>query len=297
VGRLADVTASLVALLASPELLIGLGIGLLASVTGWLVADRTAGTRQPIGPGLTAALVAVWLFNDGRAPMGVLVAVPLLAAAGLARRPIRSLESLAGTALLGSTVLALGIQGGLVFRLVVFFGVAGAVFVVSAAEATLDDRYPTATLLGASAVALVIGIPEIQRALLFAGSLIPFAVLGVGGRRLGAAGAAAYPALFVWIVAADSATAQGSVIGVIAALGFLAFGSLAPRLVAGRSPILITLAQTGWAVFASRVAGVRRGLVPALVIVIVGGGLALLLARSRLAGKIGSASTESWRPD
>ncbi len=296
-GRLIEGAKDLLALLFAPELLVGLGIGLLAAVVGWLLADWKASNRPPIGAALAAVLVGVWLFTVGRAPIGVVVAMPVLALSGGTRQLMESAGSRAGVSLLGATALVLGIEGGPVFRLAVLLGVAGAVFVVSAAEMALDDRVPTAALFAAAALALVIGIPEIDRALVLAGSLIPFAVLGFGGRRLGRAGAATYPALFVWIAVADGATAQGSVIGVIAALGLLALGSLAPRLVAGRNPVFVTIAQIGWAVFASRVAGVRRGLVPAIVILLFGGALALLLAKSKFSSGLGSASQKSWEPD
>jgi hypothetical protein len=143
-------------------------------------------------------------------------------------------------------------------------------------------------LFAASTLALVVGIPEVNRALLLAGSLLPLALLPIDRRRLGGAGALAYPALFVWITMADGATANGGAVGVLASLGILGFGYLAYRLAdrIGGTAWLV-FGQMAWALFASRVAGVRRGIISAVVILSIGAMVVWWLS------KLGTRHTES----
>lgn len=296
--RLTDVAQGGLEMLVSDEFLTGFGAGVACAAIAWLVDLLTRRRLNAIGPGLAAIAAASWLFLNGRAPWGVVVMIPIFATIGatglLEGRPWFRI----GVALWGAGTLALGTNGSTGFRLVLFLAVAAAVFSVSAAEEALDTRVPTSVLFVASMGALVVGIPEVNRALVVAGSLIPFAILPLSRRRLGRAGALAYPALFAWVALADAATAHGAALGVFASLGILATAFLAGRLAerASRTAYLV-LGQLAWALFASRVAGVRREIVATLVILTIGVMVALWLiyrdGRSLRAG----VSLESSRPD
>jgi hypothetical protein len=298
VDRLSDVALSVLEMLVSQEFLTGLGAGLACAAIAWLVDLLTRRRHDAFGPGLAAIAAASWLFMNGRAPLGIVVMIPMFAIIGatgvLEGRPwFRG-----GVAVLGAGILALGAEGSIGFRLVLFLAVASVVFSVSAAEEALDTRVPTAVLLAASMGALVVGIPEVNRALVVAGSLVPFAILPVTRRRLGRAGALAYPALFAWVALADAATAHGAALGVFASLGILATGFLAGRLAerASRTGYLV-LGQLAWALFASRVAGVRREIEATLVILTIGAVVALWLIYRDGRSLRSGVSLESTRPD
>ncbi len=269
--RLSDVARGAFDMLVSEEFLTGLGAGLACATIALLVEVLTRRRLSAIGPGLAAMAAASWLFLNGRAPLGIAVMVPILAAIGatgvLAGRPwLRVLVALSGGA-----ALVMGTAGSIGFRLVLLVAVAGVVFSISAAEEVLDNGIPTALLFAASLGALVVGIPEVNRALVLAGTLLPFAILPISHRRLGGAGALAYPALFAWVTLADAATAQGAALGVFASLGILATGYLAGHLAERVTPTAyLVVGQLAWALFASRVAGVRRGLFATSAILSVG---------------------------
>lgn len=276
------------ALVASSEFLTGVGLGLASAAIGLLFSMATRHRIAAIGPGLAAIAVALWLFVNGRGPAGIAVAIPLLAIIGGSGWLEGSIWRRGAGAVLGSAVLGFGAPGSLGFRLVLFMGVAAVVFLVSAAEESLGSQVPTAGLFAASTLALVVGIPEVNRALVLAGSLLPLALLPIDRRRLGGAGALAYPALFVWITMADGATANGGAVGVLASLGILGFGYLAYRLAdrIGGTAWLV-FGQMAWALFASRVAGVRRGIISAVVILSIGAMVVWWLS------KLGTRHTES----
>jgi hypothetical protein len=298
VDRLSEVAQGGFAMLISDEFLTGLGAGLACALIAWLVDLLTRRRLSAIGPGLAAIAAASWLFMNGRAPLGIVVMIPIFATIGatgvLERRPwLRG-----GVALLGAGTLALGTDGSPEFRLVLFLAAAVVVFSVSAAEEVLDTRAPTAVLFAASMGALVVGIPEVNRALVLAGALVPFALLPISRRRLGRAGALAYPALFAWVALADAATARGAILGVFASLGILATGYLAGRLAEGASrTAYLVLGQAAWALFASRVAGVRRGLFATFVILTIGAAVALWLIHRDGRSLRPGVSLETSRPE
>jgi len=299
VDRLSRIAGDALALVASPEFLTGAALGLVAAAIGWLGGLPGRDRVAEIGPGLAAVAVSTWLFVSGHAPTVVVVMVPIFAVIGGSSVLQGQSWRRGGIALLGSAVLAVGAPGSPGYRLILFSAVAVLVFLVSAAEETLGQRVPTASLFAASTAALVVGIPEVGRALILAGSVLPLALLPIGRRRLGRAGAFAYPALFAWITIADGATSRGGVVGVFASLGILAFGYLAPRLAdrIGNIPWLV-VGQMAWALFASRVAGVRRGVFGALVIVSIGA--AVVWSLSRLGGRDTDsevATVETWGSD
>jgi hypothetical protein len=286
--RLSRIVEGTLALVASSEFMTGVGLGLVSGAIGWLFGMATRHRMAAIGPGLAAIAVAIWLFVNGRAPTGIVVAIPLLAIIGGSGWLEGRIWRRGAGAVLGSAVLALGAPGSLGFRLVLFLGVAAVVFLVSAAEESLGSRVPTAVLFAASTLALMVGIPEVNRALLLAGSLLPLALLPIDRRRLGGAGAFAYPALFAWITMADGATANGGVVGVLASLGTLGLGYLAYRFanrIGGTARLVF--GQMAWALFASRVAGVRRGVVSAVVVLSIGAAAVWWLS------KLGGRDTES----
>ena len=296
--RLSDIAQSGLEMLVSREFLTGLGAGLACAAIAWLGDLLTRRRLNAIGPGLAAIAAASWLFSNGRAPLGIVVMIPVFAIIGatgvLEGRPwFRG-----GVALLGAATLVLGTEGSTGFRLVLFLAVAAVVFSVSAAEEALDTRVPTTVLFAASMGALVVGIPEVNRALVVAGSLIPLAILPVSRRRLGRAGALAYPALFAWVALADAATAHGAALGVFASLGILATGFFAGRLAERASlTAYLVLGQLAWALFASRVAGVRREIEATLVILTIGAVVALWLIYRDGRSLRSGVSLESSRPD
>ena len=256
-------------LVITTEFLSGLAIGLVAALLGWLFARRRP-SGKPGGAGLAAVSAGAWLVANGKAPSVMVAVLILLAVLGgsgyLERSPLRR----AGAGGFAALALVLGIGGGPLFRLALFAVVSAVVFAVSAAEKSLERGVPTAVLFSAAALALVIGIPEIDRALVLAGSLVPFMLLRTHGRRLGRAGAAAYPALFAWVAFADGVTASGGVVGVLGSLGVLGLGYLAPRIVGPISTKWLIAGQFAWALFASRVAGLRRGFLAAVAILSLG---------------------------
>ena len=296
--RLSEVARGGLAMLITDEFLTGLGAGLACALIAWLVDLLTRRRLSAIGPGLAAIAAASWLFMNGRAPLGIVVMIPIFATIGATGVLEGKPWFRGGVALLGAGTLALLTAGSPEFRLVLFLAAAIVVFSVSAAEEVLDTRAPTAVLFAASMGALVVGIPEVNRALVLAGALVPFALLPISRRRLGRAGALAYPALFAWVALADAATARGAILGVFASLGILATGYLAGRLAqrASRTAYLV-LGQAAWALFASRVAGVRRGLFATFVILTIGAAVALWLIHRDGRSLRSGVSLETSRPE
>lgn len=296
--RLSEAARGGLEMLASGEFLTGLGVGLVCAAIALLVDVVTGRRLRAIGPGLAAIAAASWLFWDGRASLRIVVVIAVLAAVGATGVLEGRRWSRGVVAILGGAALAMSTGGSTGFRLALLLAGAVVVFSVSAAEEVLDRGIPTALLFTASVGALVVGIPEVNRALVLAGSLIPFAILPVSRRRLGEAGALAYPALFAWVTLADAATARGAVLGVFASLGILATGFLAIRIAERVSrTAYIVLGQLAWALFASRVAGVRRDIVAASVILTIGALVAIWLINRDGRSLRSAGEFETSRPD
>ena len=269
-------------LLTSADLATGIGIGLAAALVGWLIADRPQGIPGlSLGCGLAAAGVAAWIYLDRDLGVGLPIALVLtgtIAAVGLTTKWRWWCEA---AAVAGALAVQLEAAGSARYRLGLLVATGGAVWLVTRAETSLRRGIPTTILFAAATLALVVGVPETSRALLVAGSAVPFAVLPLANRRLGALGAATYPILFVWVTLIDRASARGSVFGPLAALGVLALGSLAARLASKWSPGWLIAGQFAWALYASRIAGVRRGTVGSLVLLGAGAILVWWFTRRR----------------
>lgn len=262
-----------VELVTSRVFLAGLGIGVTCAGLGLWMRDNQ-GKGRGWAAGLAATASGAFLAVLGSAPRRLPLALALLTVAGATGFVSRSSSNRALVSLAGGALIASGSAGDAGFRIAVFAGVAILSFLVSEAEDHLPPPVATTRLLALSTVAVVVGIPDVERSLVMAGAAIALAVIPAPSRRLGPGGALAFPALLAWTVVVDGAGGEGAVLGSLAALGILALGRYAPRIVEGLSGGGILLVQGAWALFASRLAGVRRDTVTASVILLAGAALA-----------------------
>lgn len=284
-------------LILSYSFLGGLMIGFGSLLVAWLVIDRTSVPIHRLGPAVSAVGVTAWLYSDGRAPRSLLVIVSCLALIGWLGAFSHSWWRRGVWAIPSVVALAIGVPGGLIFKIALAAASAIVLVSVPATEEVMACRAPTAALFAITCFAVVIGIPETSRALVLAGSSLPFAVFGAGRRQLGRSAAAAYPVLAVWIVFIDGATGPGAIVGVLAAFGLLAVGWLVPVLWRQATPAGVIVGQLGWALFASRFAGLRNGLLPAISMVIVGAGVVVALSWMAKSDHLGRYSMRGRKSD
>ncbi len=254
------------------------GVGLLLAVVAKLVAP---GRRPvPIGGLIFAAAAIGVLWDQFTLPVWVPVGAALMALGavvpgGWALRAVTVAPGAAMVILLGDmpegTPLALA---------------AVAVAVCAAAVVDFDEAYRDSALglplLGLAVVGVIFTVPDTERAGALLGVAFPLAFAGWPLRLLSLGpGAAAAVASLGWVSALAASSRTGAMIGGLASLGIMLADPVGRRLakrrptaleVLSRSPgtgaVVIGLIQVALVFGASRVAGMQRGLVPALAIAV-----------------------------
>jgi hypothetical protein len=243
--------------------------------------------------------------------LGLAAALACLGAASRRReRPV----PVAGLALAAATAAGLAVTGAPAGPALGWPALAAITVVVAAALGAFDRRWgrlglPPA-LLAVTAAGIWACVPDVEGPLVLLGAVVPVALLGrpgplagrwPGAAAFGAAGSAAVAAVLVWVVATGGAGRPGSVVGGLACLGLLlvepAVRLLDPRRRGPLDPVegrpglawAALAAQAILAGFASRVAGRPESTAAALVLAVLGLGVALaagvVLARWPWAGR------------
>lgn len=270
----------------SPEFGAGLAYGLLALTVVGLASlawrRLTEGRPIPVSGLVAVAAVLLALSRAGRGSTWLLVGVGTVIAGSAVRAWLRT-SAPAATLLVapGAAVIAYqALSGPGWARHVAFVAIAtgGALAATYGADHGHQDLGPL--LLSISAGGIWATVPDTEHALALLGATAPLALAGWPLRwtRLDAVGAPAWVALAMWTVASEGATRSTAVVGGIGSLGMFALeptiGALRrhqtrPRITAKVS----RLGELGLhllVVFvSSRVAGLRRSLPLAIVILVV----------------------------
>jgi hypothetical protein len=254
-------------LILRPELRFGLTAGTVALVLGITfraVARRE--TRTSIGVLLGTGCV-IALFLSETAGRGLLLGGVLTAVGGqlVASRDKRILAWL----LLGSGSLVIAASAHPSDDLPVALVSAAAISVAGMRIAVTELRTAgrTLPLLAISAGGLVVGVPDVEPALVLAGTLLPIGLVALRWPvwLLGSSGAFLMSGVYIFAVVVGSAGRLGSMIGGVAALGLLVGPRLSWQQWHQQGAIHLL-----WVVYATRVIGLRTSLVQSLVLLAVG---------------------------
>lgn len=209
-------------LLTSTEFFSAIAIGAIGviGVMIWAAATRRP---FPVGGLVLTACIAIAVGLNSVIPVGIVLALILLALAGItpARSPFTTMA-----ALIPGAVVLVAIQisnaeataSGLVLAAVVPLG---------ALVAAFDDRHASNTiatpLLAISIGSVFLTVPDTEVAVLAAGAALLWILAGPPGRlaRLGRSGAFAAVGMVLWIVATGGSARPMSLVAGIATLGVL----------------------------------------------------------------------------
>lgn len=257
---------------------LGLALGAVALVIGWLVATvgRDA-PPPPIGGGLFAAAVLVVLWVEFDVPLAVVLGCTAMVGGVVLGTALwdRALAALPGAAI----VIYFGDAASRAAAVVVIVTIAiGAAFATDF-DAAFRKSAIGMPLLAGSIVGVLVTVPDTERAFALFGVSIPLILLGWPRPIVSLGpGVAAAAGIIGWAAAIAGTGRPGAAIGAIASLGLMVSEPIGRR-VAKRPSALIRLAEAGpllslivvaahgVLVFgAARIAGLREGALPAIAL-------------------------------
>ncbi len=282
-----------------PEFRTGLIAGVAVTVLGGAVALVLTDRRRrvaPIGGMLVAIGFVVGVRRTPHLPIAIPIGLALLALAGLVAGRLgrrRRALGLSGVVLAipGAVVLATHIRVPPVHArnyvswvppLVVVSIIVGGALLADFDRRFTGRGWPT-VLYAISAVGVFFTVPDTERALVLLGVSVPLLLLGwpFALVSLGSAGSYAAAGVLVWVSATEGRGRHPAIVGGIACLGLFLVEPAARALRRGHPTVFEGLPSSWWSVFpvalvhlvlvyiASRVAGIRHMLAPAVTIIVV----------------------------
>jgi hypothetical protein len=273
----------------------GVGLAALGLAIALLASERRRGI-VPVGGLLVAVGFVAGVRRAPHLSNRIALGLLLLAAAGFAagwlarRRPALRFVGLA-LAAPGAIVLAThhGVppvhadnQAAWIAPLIALSIVVGGPLVADFDRRFAPRGWPM-VLYAISVVGVFFTVPDTERALVLLGVSLPLMFLGwpFAIASLGSAGSYAAVGVLVWVSATEGRGRHTAIIGGIACLGLLVVEPAARLLRGGRATVFEGLSTSRWMLLpiatlhlalvyiASRVAGIRRVLGPAVAIVVI----------------------------
>ena len=265
------------------ELSVGLAAGVAAAVAVWVVAlvAHEAGRPGPVPvAGLALVAAGLWATSLVRPlPPGVAVAVAGVGVVGLVPVARRSVAVGAVLAAPFAVYLAVEASATTWIRVAIVVAASLGAAVVAATDGRPRWSELTPALYALSVAGVFAAVPDTEEVAALLGVAVAIAVVGwpSGIASLGRVGAGSATALLVWVVAVGGRGRPPSIVGGLACLGILVAvpgGEWLRRRWSGsrrvrRSAVACLVVHTGVVLIASRGAGIRAEMGPAVVLSVV----------------------------